>query len=102
MIHRLTIDLKMWLIHIRELFMYSVVLKILPDRFIYWLVNQTLQFVAPTVPALLMFGEMRRRGLLDYYCFVYMATLATTGVYSRTIVPELTVGQTLERFKRIL
>lgn len=97
----------MFNLRVSLLFMYHdifewFVFKILPKRLIYLISYQTLSLIAPSVPIISIFGEMRKRGLIEYYCVVYMASFCTVGQYENTIAPSLTVGETLERFEKEL
>ena len=74
--------------------------KILPRKIIFSIADQNLHFVASTVPAVYLINEMRRRGLVEYFCWLHMILYATSGEYSDQIVSGVTVYEVLTRYQK--
>ncbi len=87
--------------NIRDWLMIELTYALWP-RVVYKIVDNTTQFLAPTIPAMSMMQEMRNRGLIDYYCYLRILGHATTGKYWATEVSKLSIEEAMKRFKDLM
>lgn len=83
---------------VRDTIITHIVILLWPE-IVYWIVNNTTKFLAPTIPAISMMQEIRNRGILDYYCYIRILSYSTTGEYSSTDVSKLSIFDAMKRFK---
>ncbi len=75
-------------------------INLLWPELVYWIVDNTVKHCADTIPAMSLLAEMRKRGIIEYYSLIRIMSHSTTGQYSDTVVPSLSIGDAMKRFKK--